>query len=112
MTTDLNAVAQRHLDLAKKADAARSSETVLGGHESALRQTVITLANGAETSEHLNPGQASILVLSGEIEVRTETARSELSTGEFIEVPHDPHWVRALSDSALLLTAVPRAHIR
>jgi quercetin dioxygenase-like cupin family protein len=110
-TLELAAVAKEQLAHAREADSARSSETLLGGHDAAMRQTLIALAGGAEMSEHVNPGQASIVVLEGEIEVHAGTERTQVGRGEFVELPPEPHSVRALSDSAFLLTAVPRGHI-
>ena len=60
----LDAVAREQGKKAAAADSGRSAETVCGGHEKALRQTVIAMNAGVELSEHENPGEATVLVLS------------------------------------------------
>jgi len=63
----LDALARELLGQARSSDAGRSSETVYGGHEHVLRQTVIALAAGRELSEHGNPGESTLLVLRGRV---------------------------------------------
>ena len=50
---------------AATAPAGRAAETVYGGHEHVLRQTLIALTAGAVLSEHENPGEATVQVLGG-----------------------------------------------
>ncbi len=40
-----------------------AADTVVGGHERILRQTVIALREGAELGEHESPGEATIYVI-------------------------------------------------
>lgn len=40
-----------------------AADTVVGGHERVLRQTVIGMVAGSELGEHENPGEATIYVL-------------------------------------------------
>ena len=48
---------------AATASAGRAAETVYGGHEHVLRQTLIALTAGSTLSEHENPGEATVQVL-------------------------------------------------
>ena len=84
---------------------------MFGGHDHAMRQTVIALASGASLNEHENPGEATVHVLSGHIRLVSAEGDQEGRTAELLIVPDGPHSVHALEDSALLLSAVPRAHI-
>ena len=42
-------------------------DTVVGGHERILRQTVIAMVKGAVLAEHENPGEATVYVLRGRV---------------------------------------------
>lgn len=110
-TVSLTDLAREQLQAAEKSSASRASVTVVGGHDHAMRQTVVALSNGQELSEHENPGQATVYVLTGRVELRAGEEFAELTVGELAEVPPARHTLRALEDSAVLLTAVPRAHI-
>src|SRR2546425_1220462 len=56
----LDAVAREQLKLAKENSNQRSAKTVYGGHEHALRQSVIALAAGAVMADHISPGEAAL----------------------------------------------------
>lgn len=108
----LDAVGREQLRAARTSSAARAATTVVGGHERALRQTVVALLADASLDEHDNPGEASLQVLSGRVEVRAGADSWEGRTGDLIEIPQARHSVHALEDSVILLTAVPRAHLQ
>jgi hypothetical protein len=59
----LQALARELSAKAAAAKGGRAAETVLGGHEKVLRQTVIAMVKDAELTEHANPGEASVYVL-------------------------------------------------
>jgi quercetin dioxygenase-like cupin family protein len=82
----------------------RAADTVIGGHERVLRQTVIALVKGAALSEHENPGEASVHVLTGRVRLAAGNASWDGRTGDLLEVPDAPHSLEALEDSAVLLT--------
>lgn len=82
----------------------RAATTVYGGHDHVLRQTVIALNAGEELSEHENPGEATVHVLSGRVRLATPRARWEGRSGDLIAVPRERHSLEALEDSAVLLT--------
>lgn len=100
----LTAIGRRHLDTARRVTSGRSANTVYGGHEHVLRQTVIALAAGQELNEHLNPGEATVLVLNGRIRLATQTDRWDGRDGDLLVVPPGLYSVRATEDSVVLLT--------
>lgn len=105
----LEALARDQLDRARTATARRSSRTVWGGHEQTLRQTLVALLAGATLSEHDNPGETTLYVLSGRVTLSTDAATWDARTGDLLIVPRHKHAVRAVQDSVLLLSAVPGA---
>src|SRR6202035_53902 len=82
----------------------RESRTVVGGHEKALRQTVIALAKDAALAEHVSPGEATIIVLRGRVTLTAGTESWEGREGDLLILPDAPHSLTALADSAVLLT--------
>jgi quercetin dioxygenase-like cupin family protein len=110
--TSLDAVARDRLAEAREATSHRAAVTVFGGHEHALRQTVLALCAGAELREHENPGEATVYVLSGRVELAAGTDHWDARHGDLLIIPDSLHTLHALEDSVVLLTAVPRAHIR
>lgn len=108
--TSLDAVAREQLEAARRTDARRASATVVGGHERVMRQTLVALVAGAELAEHENPGEASLYVVHGRVRLDADGDSWEARTGDLVEIPPKRHSLIALEDSAVLLTAVPRAH--
>ena len=82
----LDAVVRAQVKLAAAAASGRSAETVYGGHEHALRQTVLALTAGSSLDEHESPGEATVQVLRGRVrltagEVTWEGRSGDLSDG-------------------------------
>jgi quercetin dioxygenase-like cupin family protein len=100
----LDAIAREQTRKASAASSGRSAETVFGGHEHALRQTVLALIAGAALSEHENPGEATIQVLRGRVRLIAGQVAWEGRTGDLLIVPDARHAVEAIEDSAILLT--------
>jgi len=84
----------------------RAAQTVVGGHEKALRQTVIALAKDAALAEHASPGEASLYVLRGRVSLAAGADSWEGREGDLLLIPDAPHSLTALTDSAVLLTVV------
>jgi quercetin dioxygenase-like cupin family protein len=101
--TSLDAVAREQLEKAA-AGSGRAAETVYGGHDKTLRQTVIALASGAELTEHQNPGEATVLVLSGHVLLRSGDGAWEGRDSDLIVVPDARHSLLAVKESTVLLT--------
>ena len=101
---NLDVVVREHLDTARRSDSGRAAETVYGGHEKTLRQTVIAMTAGTELSEHENPGEATLLVLQGAVRLRTGDETQEGRSGDLLAIPADRHSLEAVEDSAVLLT--------
>ena len=106
----LDALAREQLELARRAPARRASTTVVGGHERAMRQTLIALLAGSALDEHENPGEASLVVLRGRVELSAGADHWDARAGDLVEIPPARHTLVAHEDSAVLLTAVPREH--
>lgn len=100
----LDARAREHLEQAGRSPAGRSSETVYGGHEHVLRQTLIALRAGSSLAEHENPGEATLLVVRGRVRLRSGENTWEGMAGDLLIVPPDRHSLEAVEDAAALLT--------
>jgi quercetin dioxygenase-like cupin family protein len=109
----LEAVAREQAKRAAAASSGRSAETVYGGHEHALRQTVLALTAGSSLDEHQSPGEATIQVLRGRVRLTAGQVAWEGRAGDLLVVPETRHALQALEDSAVLLTvskAAPARH--
>jgi quercetin dioxygenase-like cupin family protein len=82
----------------------RAAAAAIGGHEKVLRQTVIAMVAGAALSEHENPGEASVHVLTGRVRLSAGQHSWEGRPGDLQVVPGSSHSLQALEDSAVLLT--------
>jgi quercetin dioxygenase-like cupin family protein len=104
----LRAVGDEQLDAARAARAGRAAHTVYGGQQRTLRQTVLALAAGNRLDDHRSPGEATILVLSGKVQIGTETSAVQGGDGDYLVIPDEIHNLVALEDSVVLLTVVAR----
>lgn len=104
----LDALARELLKRAAEAAGGRNAQTVVGGHERVLRQTVIAMVKDATLAEHANPGEASLHVLRGRVVLTSADRSWEGRDGDLIVIPDSPHSLRALQDSAVLLTVAKR----
>ena len=104
----LQALAREQQSHASTASSGRSARTVYGGHESALRQTVIALTAGSSMADHDNPGDATIFVLAGRVRLTADDVTWEARPGDLLLIPHARHSVLAVEDAAILLSAAAR----
>lgn len=103
------ALATQQLEAAAAASSGRAADTVYGGHEKVLRQTVIALKAGRSLSEHQNPGEATIFVLRGSVRLRAGNDSWQGKTGDLLIIPDSLHSLDAEEDSAILLTVAKTA---
>ncbi|SDD46591.1 Cupin domain protein [Sanguibacter gelidistatuariae] len=100
----LTALGRNALETARAAPSGRSAQTVFGGHEHVLRQTLIALVQGTSLADHENPGEATVLVLQGRVILASEGTIWEGAHGALLVVPQARHSLEALEDSIILLT--------
>ena len=67
---------------------------------------MIALRAGEELSEHENPGEATLQVLSGRVLLKTGGVSWNGSAGDLITIPDELHSLDAVEDSVVLLTVV------
>ena len=101
---DLAALTEKHLALAGEARARRSSTALVGDKDSRLRQHLMVLLAGTELAEHESPGEATLQVLRGRVILHAGDDEVELAAGDLAEIPPERHGVRALEDSACVVT--------
>jgi quercetin dioxygenase-like cupin family protein len=102
--TSLTALAREHLELARSAASGRSAKTVYGGQEHTLRQTLIAMTSGQRLDEHENPGEATVQVLKGRVQLVAGDVIRKGAAGHLMVVPDARHTLEAEEDSVVLLT--------
>ncbi|MGO2747969.1 cupin domain-containing protein [Microbacterium sp.] len=102
--TNLPELQEGLLEKARESSARRAAETIYGGRESVLRQTVMALLDEAELPEHESPPEATLQVLSGHLRLTGQGRSWELSSGDIMPIPPERHAVLAREDSVFLLT--------
>ncbi len=100
----LQAKARELAHKAAESASGRAADTVVGGHEKRLRQTVVALRAGVEMAEHESPGEASLLVISGGLWLVAGETRWHGREWDFLVIPNAPHSVEAETDTTFLLT--------
>ena len=102
----IDALARQQLEAAVSESSGRASDTVFGGHEKKLRQTVMAFRAGTQLSEHLNPGEATVFVIKGSVWLKAGGEAWQGKAGDLLIVPDGMHSLEAEEDSAVLFTAV------
>jgi quercetin dioxygenase-like cupin family protein len=100
----LTAKGREQLARARQSANGRAAETVHGGHERVLRQTVIALVAGQRLDEHENPGEATVHVLQGRVRMLAGDDSWDGLGGDLLIVPDSRHALEALEDAVVLLT--------
>ena len=100
----LEALARQQMKLAATAAGRHTADTVYGGHEKVLRQTVIGMIAGARLGEHENPGEATSPDLAWARTTRGSGPVVGGGSGDLLIMPDNRHSLEALEDSAVLLT--------
>jgi quercetin dioxygenase-like cupin family protein len=86
----------------------RAARTLYGGHEKTLRQTIIALMANHELKEHESPGEATLLVLEGEIRIGAGADSIEGRKGDLIPIPPVRHNLAAITDAVVILSVALR----
>jgi quercetin dioxygenase-like cupin family protein len=102
--TSLADAARTHMERARAADHGRSAHAVHGGHDRALRQTVVALRAGTTLHEHPSEREATLQVIAGRILLTIGIRTLEAVASDLLTVPAAAHTLSAVEDSALLLT--------
>lgn len=106
----IEALARQQLRAAAIAPSGRAADTVFGGHEKVLRQTVIGMVTGTLLNEHENPGEATIYVVEGRVRLLAGDDHWDARTGDLLIVPDRRHSLEALEDSAIIMTVAKTGH--
>lgn len=108
ITTNTRELADELLAKAHESSAGRAAKGLRTGQDVTLRHTMLALTAGSSLSEHENPGEATLLVYRGRVVLDAGDDQWELGEFDYLEIPPRRHGVRAVSDSVVLLTTVPR----
>lgn len=103
-------IATHHLTEAQNQESGRHSQTIYGGREHDLRQTLICLTEGHGMSEHSSPGEATVQMLMGAIDITAGEDTVRLAAGDYYVIPPLRHSVEAATDAAFLLTVATRGN--
>lgn len=104
----LTALAREQMAAAHRAASGRSAHTVYGGHQHALRQTMVALTAGSALADHESPGEATLQVLQGRIRLTSPETSWDGAPGDHLVIPPTRHGLQASEDSVVLLTVVKR----
>ena len=100
----LEAKARELTHKAADSSSGRAAETIFGGHDKRLRQTLISLRRGSRMAEHESPGEATLLVVHGRLRLINGTTTWHGRDGDFLIVPNAAHSVEADTDAVFMLT--------
>lgn len=103
---NVNDISRGLKERAAAGDAGRASDTLYGGHDKALRQTLIVLQEGHEMAEHASPGESTLLVLEGRVRLDSADESWEGGQGDLIPIPPARHSLVAIGDAVVVLTVV------
>ncbi|WP_159929592.1 LuxR family transcriptional regulator [Rhodococcus sp. WAY2] len=101
----VTAIARHRLAHARSAPSGRSAETVYGGHEHRLRQTLIALTPGRRLADVPIHGEATVYIMCGRVRLTCRDSHDDAVAGDLVTIPaaHPPR-VEALVESVLVLT--------
>jgi len=101
---DLPALAAAVLGAARADEHGRRADLLL--RDGPLRQSIIALTAGSRLADHNAPAAATLQVLTGSVEVTSDSGDEPVMSGRLVQLTKERHGVRALEDSVFLLTTV------
>lgn len=104
----LEAKAHQLARQAAESSSGRAADTVFGGHDKQMRQTVLALRAGSRLAEHESPGEATLLVVSGHLRLISGETTWHGRDWDFLIVPDAPHSVEADTDAVFVLSVAIR----
>ena len=110
-TLDLDQAAEELLEQARGAAPGRSARNLTPGEGAGLSQALLALTGGAQLSEHVTNGPATLLVLRGAVTLTHDGDDLTVPNGHWATVPRSEHGLTADEDSVVLLTVAPHADI-
>lgn len=102
----LTSLASEKLAEARTSHSGRAAHTIHGGHTHELRQTVLALLADHDLSEHDSPGEATLQVLQGHVQLTAGADSWDGRTGDYIAIPPVRHALHAVEDSVVMLTVL------
>jgi quercetin dioxygenase-like cupin family protein len=102
----LTGLASEKLAEAQKSHSGRAAHTIHGGHTHELRQTVLALLAGHDLSEHESPGEATLQVLQGHVQLTAGDDAWDGKAGDYVAIPAQRHALHAIEDSVVILTVL------
>ena len=102
----LNLTADQQIAKALTESSGRSVLPLKSEATKDLRQLIVALRAGAALSEHENPGEAVVQVITGHVALSAGDQSWELFPGNLLAIPQMRHDLRAVADSAVLLTLI------
>lgn len=114
----IESLAKQQLKLAACQPGRRvAADTVVGGHERVLRQTVVAVTEGNRLGQQSNCVESTAYVISGELRMTAGDSSSIVHSGDLVKIPGTSWDLQAVADSAVLLsvamlsTAADDAHL-
>ncbi|MCX5044058.1 LuxR family transcriptional regulator [Aldersonia sp. NBC_00410] len=101
----VTAIARHRLAHARSAPSGRSAETVYGGHEHRLRQTLIALTPGTRFGDVSIHGEATMYIVCGRVRLTCADSHVDAAAGDLVTITAAPRpRVEALVEPVLVLT--------
>lgn len=99
---------KRSLEMLKTARQSSNQRHVeqISPRSGSLKQLLLAIVEGAGLSDHANPGQATIQVLSGTVTITTDGHTWQGMAGDYLVIPDMMHDLKAITDATALLTFV------
>ena len=104
--TSITQAAEELLTNAKSDPKGVAVFRLYGGSGLQLRQTMVGIAATKELERHPNPGEATIQVLYGVVNLLWDGGGVGLQQGEWVAAPAGDHSIQGVQDAVVLVTAV------